>query len=83
MPGFDAITLYGMLAERNPRWYVEVGSGNSTKFVRKAISTHGLRTKIISIDLLNHARQRNRRALGIGVIRKPCEDVDFSFFQDF
>ena len=30
LPGLDAISLYGMLAIHNPRWYVEVGSGNST-----------------------------------------------------
>lgn len=50
LPGLDAISLYAFVAQKNPRTFLEVGSGNSTKFVRKAISDHGLRTKIISID---------------------------------
>lgn len=49
-PGLDGVVLYGLLAELNPRLYVEVGSGNSTKFARKAIKDHGLRTRIFSID---------------------------------
>ena len=49
-PALDAVTLYGLVATRNPRWYVEVGSGNSTRFVRRAIRDHGLRTRILSID---------------------------------
>ncbi|MSR64147.1 MAG: hypothetical protein EXS08_17145, partial [Planctomycetes bacterium] len=36
-PSFDAIMLYGLLATRNPRRYVEVGSGNSTRFARRAV----------------------------------------------
>ena len=50
-PPLDAICLYGLVASpTNPRLYLEVGSGNSTKFVRRAIEDHKLRTKIISID---------------------------------
>jgi hypothetical protein len=49
-PVLDAICLTGMLVRLNPRRYVEVGSGNSTKFARWAIAHHGLRTEITSID---------------------------------
>src|SRR5438132_2758560 len=31
-PGLDSVALYGMLARLRPRLYMEVGSGNSTKF---------------------------------------------------
>ena len=50
LPGLDAVSIYGLLATRNPSLYFEVGSGNSTKFARKAIRDNGLRTRIISVD---------------------------------
>ena len=49
-PPLDALCLTALLVSLNPRRYVEVGSGNSTKFARQAISDHRLRTKITSID---------------------------------
>ena len=48
--GLDAAALYGVLQLCNPGTYLEIGSGNSTKFARRAINDGGLRTKIISID---------------------------------
>lgn len=77
-PAIDAITLYGLLALRNPRTYVEIGSGNSTKFARQAIKDHGLRTKIISID--PSPRVEIDRICD-RVIRQACEDVDIAFFE--
>jgi hypothetical protein len=78
MPGLDGVALYGFLASNNPSLYVEVGSGNSTKFARKAIADHKLRTKIISID-------RHPRAEIDGicdeVIRQPLEDLDLQIFN--
>jgi len=49
LPG-DAIALCGFLFRYNPAVYMEIGSGNSTKFARHVISRFNLRTKIISID---------------------------------
>lgn len=49
-PALDGMLLYTLARTLNPRTYLEVGSGNSTKFVRRAISDHGLRTRIVSID---------------------------------
>lgn len=72
-PGFDAVMLYGLIALRNPRWYVEVGSGNSTRFARRAIRDHGLRTKIISIDPCPRAEID---AICDQVVRAPLESVD-------
>ena len=48
--GIDAVALYGFLAERDPARYVEVGSGHSTRFARRAVEDLGLRTRITSID---------------------------------
>ena len=46
----DAMCLYGMVALRKPKRYVEVGSGNSTRFARRAIQDQKLETKIVSFD---------------------------------
>ena len=35
---------------RRPRRFIEIGSGNSTKFARRAIRDHWLNTSIVSID---------------------------------
>lgn len=77
-PGVDSISLYGLLARNNPRWYVEVGSGNSTMFARQAIKDHGLRTSIMSIDPFPRA---DIDSICDRVIRLPCEEVSSEFFE--
>lgn len=78
IPFMDGIMIYTMLARRNPRWYVEVGSGNTTKFAAKAIRDQGLRTEIISIDPCPRAEID---ALCHKVHRCPLEDMDLGFFS--
>lgn len=77
LPALDAISLYCAIAMNQPRLYVEVGSGYSTKFARCAVRAHSPATKIISID-------PNPRAdvdpLCDEILRKPLEDVDLSLF---
>lgn len=50
LPGLDIISLYGIVSKFNPSKYVEIGSGNSTKVARQAITNNRLQTKIHSID---------------------------------
>ena len=50
LPPVDGIVLTHLLQEQRPRTYLEIGSGNSTKFARHAIRTAGLDTRIVSID---------------------------------
>jgi hypothetical protein len=50
IPRLDGIALYSLLTITNPALYLEVGSGVSTRFARRAIRDHGLRTRIVSID---------------------------------
>jgi hypothetical protein len=50
LPTVDASLLMAFLIGERPTRYVEVGSGNSTKFARAAIEHHGLATAITSID---------------------------------
>lgn len=77
-PSLDAIALHGILAEVQPARYLEIGSGNSTKFARHAIRAHSLHTRIISVD-------REPRAqidlLCDEVIRESLERVDLSIFD--
>jgi hypothetical protein len=78
LPGLDAITLYGLLAIHQPRWYVEIGSGNSTMFARRAIRDLGLRTLIVSIDPFPRA---DIDTICDRILRVPCEDVPLAFFD--
>lgn len=79
IPGLDSMALYGFVAQTNPEVYFEIGSGNSTKFVNKAIENHNLRTKIISVD--PHPR-RDIDKLCERVYRKPAQDVDISVYEN-
>jgi hypothetical protein len=72
MPALDAVALYSIVALKKPKLFLEVGSGNSTKFARKAITDHRLNTKIISID------PKPRVEIDVicdQVIRKPVEAI--------
>jgi hypothetical protein len=78
IPPFDAISIYAFLAINNPRYYVEVGSGNTTLFAAQSIRDNNLRTKIISIDPYPR--------VGIDVLcdtihRVPFENMDLDFFD--
>lgn len=78
LPALDIIGIYTMLAYLKPQKYIEVGSGNSTKVAYKAIKEQGLNTKITSIDPFPRAEIDQ---LADTVIRKPFENIDFSFIQ--
>ena len=79
LPGLDSIALYSILCLNNPKRYFEIGSGYSTKFARKAILDHNLRTKITSID--PHPRDEID-SICDAVIRQPLEDADLSVFDE-
>jgi hypothetical protein len=75
LPRLDAVALYGLLVKHNPVRYVEIGSGHSTKFARRAIQDHGLQTSITSIDPAPRAQIDE---LADEVIRRPLEDLDLA-----
>ena len=50
IPAFDAVALALMLLETKPEIVLEIGSGNSTKFLRSAIEFFKLKTIIVSVD---------------------------------
>jgi predicted O-methyltransferase YrrM len=78
LPGLDSAVLYAMVARRRPALYMEIGSGTSTTFVRRAIRDHALETRIVSID------PQPRAEIDVicdEVVRQPVEDVDLSTFD--
>lgn len=78
LPPLDAVALYGLLAQRKPRLYLEVGSGHSTKFARRAIEDHSLATRIVSID--PHPRAEIDR-LCDELLRQPLQHADLAVFD--
>jgi hypothetical protein len=74
----DGAVLMAMLICKAPVRYLEIGSGNSTKFARHAIKSVGLQTKIISLDPEPRAQID---ALCDTSIRRRLEDCDLSLFD--
>lgn len=80
LPGLDIVALYGILRDTNPKKYIEIGSGNSTKVARKAIVDGGLQTEITSIDPYPRAQID---ALAHVVIREQIENMtDYQAIYD-
>jgi hypothetical protein len=79
LPPLDGLAIYGFLARTNPRVYLEIGSGNSTRFAARAIADHGLRTRIVSID--PHPRAEID-ALCDEVVRAPLEELEPERFME-
>ena len=74
----DACSLMGFLLSKEPKTYLEIGSGYSTLFARHAINYGRLHTKITSVD--PHPR------VGIDVIydtviRSPLENCSLEIFE--
>lgn len=78
LPGLDCISLYCLLAEIQPKTYVEVGSGNSTKFAKRSVRDNNLTTRIVSVD--PHPRAEIDK-LCDEVIREPLENLDLAIFD--
>jgi predicted O-methyltransferase YrrM len=78
-PPFDGASLYGLVAEMQPRRYIEVGSGISTRFARQAITDLHLKTRIISIDPHPHNKIDE---LCDQIITRRAEDMPNSFWEE-
>ncbi|MGV9314054.1 class I SAM-dependent methyltransferase [Streptomyces sp. NPDC003691] len=79
LPPLDALALYGMLAATKPARYLEIGSGNSTKFARRAVEDLGLPTRITSVDPQPRAPID---ALCDEVVRVPLQEADPRVFEE-
>ncbi|WP_309630377.1 class I SAM-dependent methyltransferase [Brevundimonas sp.] len=76
IPVVDALTL--MWAARGARTYMEVGSGNSTLYVKAALLHAGSDARIVSIDPEPRA---DVDAICDEVVRERVEDVDPAVFD--
>lgn len=75
--GMDARAAYAVTGSLAPRTILEIGSGHSTKFIRKAIQNCGTATEIVSID---PQPRTEIDALCDHVVRKDVHEVDISVF---
>lgn len=74
----DALAQCAALRRRDPALYLEVGSGWSTLFARRAVVDFGLRTQIVSID----PEPRTAVEAHCGeVVRRPLEELDLAVFD--
>ncbi|MFI5294183.1 MAG: class I SAM-dependent methyltransferase [Thermodesulfovibrionales bacterium] len=79
MPGLDAAALYGFVSLLRPKRYFEVGIGQSTKFVRRAISDQRLPTRITAIEPYPHPGIED---ICDALIQKPLELIDLEIFDE-
>ena len=78
LPGLDGAAIYALLRAWAPPNYLEVGSGNSTKFAARAKRDGSLRTRITSIDPCPRAPIN---ALCDEIVRNPLESADPSLWE--
>jgi predicted O-methyltransferase YrrM len=76
--GLDAVALYAMLATTQPRTYLEIGSGFSTSFARRAISDHALPTRVVCVDPEPRAHIAH---LADEIVLGRLEDLPAEFFD--
>jgi hypothetical protein len=76
--GLDGVSLYSFTRERQPRRYIEIGSGNSTLFVHRARRDGAIDMEIISIDPYP---RREIDAICDTVVRQPLETTDLGIFS--
>jgi predicted O-methyltransferase YrrM len=75
--GLDGVSLYGLARQREPRRYIEVGSGNSTLFIDRARRDGRIEMEITSIDPFP---RREIDAICDRVVREPLESTDLAIF---
>ncbi len=68
----DALVQCAALKQRDPALYLEIGSGMSTLFARRAIADFSLRTRIVSVD---PQPRGDVDACCDEVIRQPFDEV--------
>jgi len=75
----DAEVAYALVRLLHPKRIIEVGSGNSTRLFREAITDGELGTKLVSVD---PSPRREIESVANEVIRRRLEDVPSSELQD-
>jgi hypothetical protein len=73
----DARAAYGIVGAFKPNRIIEIGSGNSTKFMRRSIRDFALKTHLTSID---PAPRAEIDSICDTIIRRSILDVDLDIF---
>jgi hypothetical protein len=76
IPALDGMSLM-WAAARSKSKFIEIGSGNSTIFIRRSLEHHGLKTRLISVDPYPRVEINE---LCDEVIREPLEKMDLEIF---
>lgn len=76
--GVDAIALMAFLRDYRPSLLLEIGSGNSTRFARRAIRDFQLPTKVVSCDLKPRA---DIRMVCDVILQQPAETLAHTVFD--
>jgi hypothetical protein len=75
----DAEVAYALVHQLKPKHIIEIGSGNSTKLFREAITDGKLSTKLVSID---PSPRTPIDSTADRVIKQRLEQVPLSFFNE-
>ena len=78
-PALDGMSLYYYIFAKKPETYIEIGSGHSTRFARKAINMTSQHTNLISIDPLPRVGINDICDL---VIRESLETTNLKKFAE-
>jgi hypothetical protein len=73
--GLDGVVLYGLVRKLRPNIFLEIGSGNSTRFAFKAKVDGKMSTRIVSIDPSPRA---DIDGICDVVVRQPLEATDLA-----
>ena len=75
-----ASLLYGMILKNKPKRIIEIGSGNSSKVVLKALQDSGKETEYTIIDPYC-CWEETEFGINVNVIQKPVEETNIALFQ--
>lgn len=76
--GFDAAVYYSLIRHLRPRRVIEIGSGYSTRFARRALTSNEDGGILTCIE--PHPERLNGPGLNIELIQKPVEQIHVEFF---
>jgi predicted O-methyltransferase YrrM len=78
LTAFDAASLYTLIRLHRPRLYIEIGSGHSTYFARRAVQDEHIDTAIICVDPRPRAEIQT---IANRLIEQPVEQMDLDIFE--
>ena len=81
----DSFVLYSMIRLRQPKVFIEIGSGESTKISLEALTQNravGVKSRFVAIEPFPRQYLREIRDEGFQLIERNVQDVSLSTFAD-